>query len=76
MTDSSVAHLCGSLGVPVWNLLNYHSYWVYEHERERTPWYPSMRLFRQRKPGDWDDVFAQVHRALEIAVASKLAASG
>jgi tetratricopeptide (TPR) repeat protein len=74
MTDSSVAHLCGSLGVPVWNLLNSHAYWVYEHERDRTPWYASMRLFRQREPSDWGDVFGRVSQALEIAAASKMAA--
>ncbi len=76
MTDSSVAHLCGSLGVPIWNLLNFQAYWIYGRESDETsPWYPSMRLFRQRQPSDWDDVFGKVKQALELAVASKRAAT-
>ncbi len=70
MTDSSVAHLCGSLGVPIWNLLNFNAYWIYPPDVP-SPWYPTMRFFRQRKPGEWDEVFKQVHQALEIAVATK-----
>lgn len=69
MTDSSVAHLAGSLGRPVWNLLQYMPYWIYGHATERTPWYPSMRLFRQKNPGDWDQVFAEVEQALRDVVA-------
>jgi len=68
MTDSSVAHLAGSLGVPVWNLLSHSAYWLYLTERQDSPWYASMRLFRQPKAGDWDSVFAQVATELEKAV--------
>jgi len=64
MTDSSVAHLAGSLGVPVWNLLHYRPYWLYGMTGEETPWYRSMRLIRQPAPGDWDSAFAQVAREL------------
>ena len=64
MTDSSVAHLCGSLGRPVWNLLPFMAYWLYLDGRSDSPWYPSMRLFRQRAPGDWDGVFAEAKTAL------------
>ncbi len=71
MTDSAVAHLAGSLGKPVWNLLNFVPYWLYLREREDTPWYPSMRLFRQGRHGDWDGVFARVAEALTSAVAAK-----
>jgi Tfp pilus assembly protein PilF len=71
MTDSSVAHLAGILGVPVWNLLNLVPYWLYMTEREDTPWYPSMRLFRQRAYGEWEPVFARVRRALGDAVEAK-----
>jgi hypothetical protein len=67
MTDSSVAHLAGSLGVPVWNLLGSRPYWLYLSEREDSPWYPSMRLFRQPEPGDWDNVFKTVATELEKA---------
>lgn len=64
MTDSSVAHLAASLGVPVWNLLNFSPYWLYPHGRDTTPWYDAMRLFRQPSPGDWDSVFAAVAQEL------------
>lgn len=78
MTDSSVAHLAGSLGVPIWNLLNFQSYWVYGESTgiDTTPWYASMRLFRQTRPSDWDRVFAQVREALELQVASWRASGG
>ena len=59
MTDSSVAHLAGSLGCPVWNLLPYHAYWLYLSKREDCPWYRSMTLIRQTEPGDWDTVFKE-----------------
>jgi hypothetical protein len=71
MTDSAVAHLAGSLNRPVWNLLCYVPYWLYLWEREDTPWYPSMRLFRQPRPGDWEAVFARVREELERAVEMK-----
>ncbi|MFH1159088.1 MAG: tetratricopeptide repeat protein [Pseudomonadota bacterium] len=71
MTDSAVAHLAGSIGVPVWNLLHHHPYWLYLSEREDCPWYPSMRLFRQSRPGDWDSVFNNVAAALKKEVARK-----
>jgi len=71
MTDSSVAHLAGSIGCPVWNLLSVGAYWLYLREREDSPWYSSMRLFRQPKPGDWDSVFKKVAAELEKAVALK-----
>jgi Flp pilus assembly protein TadD len=71
MTDSSVAHLCGSLGRPIWNLLPFHPYWIYPVDSDRTPWYPSMRLFRQRTAGDWAEVFARARAALAEAAAAK-----
>ena len=71
MTDSSVAHLAGSLGHPVWNLLNKATYWLYRGQGETTPWYPSMRLYRQSVAGNWDPVFDQVRKDLEAAVAAK-----
>jgi hypothetical protein len=76
MTDSSVAHLCGSLGTPIWDLLNFQAYWIFGRSGDSTPWYPSMRLFRQTTPSDWDGVFDRVYRALEVAVATKRAANG
>jgi hypothetical protein len=62
--DTSVPHLAGALGRPVWTLLPFDGEWRWLLEREDTPWYPSMRLFRQEKPGDWSGVLAKVAAAL------------
>ena len=60
MTDSSVAHLSGALGRPVWVLMSYAADWRWLRGRQDSPWYPSARLFRQKTPGRWDDVFDRV----------------
>ncbi len=62
--DSALAHLAGALGVPVWVALPYAPDWRWLLEREDSPWYPSMRLFRQRRWGDWADVFDRIEAAL------------
>jgi tetratricopeptide (TPR) repeat protein len=58
--DSAVAHLAGALGVPVWVALSGVSDWRWGVGRSDTPWYPTMRLFRQRTLGDWTEVFEQM----------------
>ena len=58
--DTAVAHLAGSLGKPVWLLLAYAADWRWMLDREDSPWYPSMRIFRQKRPGEWGDVIAHV----------------
>ena len=63
--DSLAAHLAGALAVPVWTLLHASCDWRWMIDRDDSPWYPTMRLFRQRREGDWDDVVARVARALE-----------
>lgn len=73
MTDSAVAHLAGSLGTPIWNLVQYVPYWVYGFTGEYTPWYPSMRLFRQGPELDWAPVFASVRAALQDEVRRRTA---
>lgn len=73
MTDSAVAHLAGSLGTPIWNLVQHVPYWIYGFAGERTPWYPSMRLFRQGPELDWAPVFASVHKALHDEVRRRTA---
>lgn len=65
--DTSVAHLAGTIGTPVWVLLPYAPDWRWLIVRNDSPWYPSMRLFRQWKPSDWDGVCAQLKNALEQA---------
>jgi hypothetical protein len=66
-TDTMTAHLAGALGIPVWTLLPWHCDWRWMYERDDTPWYPTMRLFRQRRPGDWSDVVSSVIAALAAA---------
>ncbi|WP_454808200.1 hypothetical protein [Paraburkholderia fungorum] len=62
--DTSVAHLAGAAGLPVWVLLPAHSDWRWMLDRADSPWYPSMRLFRQRKLGEWGPVVEEVRQAL------------
>ena len=62
--DSAPAHLAGALGIPVWVLLPFTKDWRWLLDREESPWYPTMRLFRQSEPGDWDGVFERVRIAL------------
>jgi hypothetical protein len=65
-SDSAVVHLAGALGRPVWILLAHLPDWRWLLDREDSPWYPTARLFRQPKPGDWQSVFRRV--ADEVAV--------
>ncbi len=62
--DTSVAHVAGALGCPAWVLLPYAPDWRWLLNRSDTPWYDSLRLFRQTSPGDWDPVIASVATAL------------
>jgi FkbM family methyltransferase len=62
--DTAVAHLAGALGKPTWTLLPHVADWRWLLDREDTPWYPTMRLFRQTTPGDWVEVFGRVAQAL------------
>lgn len=62
--DTMMAHLAGTLGRPVWTLLPFAADWRWMRERPDTPWYDTMRLFRQPRPGDWASVVASVGAAL------------
>jgi Flp pilus assembly protein TadD len=62
--DTAVAHLAGAMAKPVWTMLPYQSDWRWLEAREDSPWYPTMRLFRQKARGQWDEVIQQVAAAL------------
>ncbi len=63
--DTSIAHLAGALGKPVWVLLSHVPDWRWMQNREDSPWYPTMRLFRQQEPGNWQEVMQRVIEALK-----------
>jgi hypothetical protein len=63
--DTSLAHLAGALGRPVWVALKFAPDWRYLLGRDDSVWYPGMRLFRQERPGDWQSVFGKMATALE-----------
>jgi ADP-heptose:LPS heptosyltransferase len=65
MSDTGPTHLAGALGRPVWLALARHSDWRWMRDREDSPWYPTMRLFRQKTAGDWPEVFGRL--AAELA---------
>lgn len=58
--DTSIAHLCGALGLRTWVLLPHAPDWRWLRDHEDTPWYSSLKLYRQRTAGDWDDVLGRV----------------
>jgi tetratricopeptide (TPR) repeat protein len=74
--DTSVAHLAGALNKPVWILSRFDACWRWLYGRDDSPWYPSARLFRQKNPGDWDEVIERVRRALVHFVSDEPGCSG
>jgi hypothetical protein len=67
--DTAIAHLAGAMGAPVWLAVSAHPDWRWMMDRQDTPWYPSMRLFRQSKLDQWDDVFRPMADELQDLVA-------
>ena len=70
-SDTAIAHLAGALGRPVWVALKHVPDWRWMLDRSDTPWYPTMRLFRQSVRGRWEDVFFAVAEALRELVQSR-----
>jgi ADP-heptose:LPS heptosyltransferase len=64
--DTAVAHLAGAMGKNVWTMLPFAPDWRWLLHREDSPWYPTMRLFRQNKPGDWTDAIERVAESLRL----------
>lgn len=69
--DTAVAHLAGALGKPVWMLNRFDTCWRWLLGREDSPWYPTMRLFRQPRFMDWEPVLANVREQLELLSLSR-----
>ncbi len=70
--DSAVAHLAGALGVPVWTALPTAADWRWFQDWDDSPWYPTMRLFRQQEMGDWRDLFERIAAALAEETGTEL----
>jgi tetratricopeptide (TPR) repeat protein len=71
MSDTAPTHLAGALGRPTWVALSRPADWRWMEGRDDSPWYPTMRLFRQQTPGDWDGVFARIAAELAVEVARR-----
>ncbi len=69
--DTSIAHVAGGLGVPVWVLLPKPADWRWMLDRSDSPWYPTMRLFRQQTSGDWETVMQKIYHELLMIVARR-----
>jgi Tfp pilus assembly protein PilF len=63
--DTAVMHLAGALGRPLWLLNRFETDWRWMLDREDSPWYPTMRIFRQSRVGEWDEVIARATSALK-----------
>jgi ADP-heptose:LPS heptosyltransferase len=69
--DTSVAHLAGALGKPVWMLLPFNPDWRWLTDRDDSPWYPTLRLFRQTEIGSWSEVATRIRSALTDFVSTQ-----
>ncbi|MFH1985897.1 MAG: tetratricopeptide repeat protein [Pseudomonadota bacterium] len=74
--DTAVAHLAGAMGKPVWVMLHHAPDWRWLGTGETTAWYPTMRLFRQKTPGDWQPVIREIRRALALKAGPGMARCG
>jgi hypothetical protein len=68
--DTSIAHLAGALGKSTWLVLRHVPHWVWMMDKNVSPWYSSIRLFRQKSPGDWASAFSDVYREFSLLIES------
>jgi len=73
--DTSMAHLAGALGRPLWIALNHTPEWRWQRERTDSIWYPTAHLFRQDRNGDWDGVFSRMTEELAQLIQSRAKSS-
>lgn len=66
--DTAVAHLAGAMGKAVWLILTFAHHWPWLLERTDSPWYPSMKIYRQKKKGDWAGIFKQAKMDLQALI--------
>ena len=71
-SDTSIPHLAGALGMPIWTALQLVPDWRWLLGREDSPWYPTMRLFRQRRFRDWDEVFVRITAAIDALLKNRI----
>jgi hypothetical protein len=71
--DTSIAHLAGALGVQTWILLPFIAEWRWMENRNDSPWYPTMQLFRQTEPYNWQPIFENISREIALLAQNKLA---
>ena len=71
-SDTAIAHLAGALGVPVWIVLQLTPDWRWTLDLPYSPWYPTMKLFRQKQDGDWEGVFEEVRIELELQLSNAI----
>ena len=64
--DTSLVHLCGTLGVPAWVLVTFSPDWRWGVAGKKTPWYQSIQLFRQPSPGNWSVPLAEIRKSISI----------
>jgi hypothetical protein len=69
--DTSVAHLTGALGKPLWLLLPFHPDFRWLRDRHDSPWYPTAKLFRQTVDRDWSDVITRIAQQLKVFRAAR-----
>jgi len=70
--DTAVLHLAGAMGKPVWALLSFSPDWRWMLDRRDSPWYPTMKLFRQKERGQWEPVFQHVAEELQMMAATEI----